>query len=110
KRSRIKPGKFVQLLRSTRSEREGNSEVVQRGQGLWLHPALQWRGRLRTFQRHPGARLSHPERGRDGRVRSAEGPQGVPSGERGPRRLSPRNRLENQPTVNPSTRKGFSLG
>jgi len=35
-------------------EREGNSKVVQRGEGIWLHPALHGRGRFRTLLRDSG--------------------------------------------------------
>src|SRR5690606_19454557 len=48
-----------------------NSEVVQRRQGLWLHPARGWR--RRRFRAHLGSRacrLRQPERGPARRVRT----------------------------------------
>jgi len=45
--------------------RDGNRyrEVVQRREGLRLHHAGGWRGRLRALQRDPGAGLQEPRRG-----------------------------------------------
>src|SRR5690348_8876240 len=54
------------LIRGERSlreyiQREGYSEVVQRSQGIRIHPALHWRGRIRPFFRDPRERLPHLE-------------------------------------------------
>src|ERR1039458_9860042 len=63
-------------------EREGDCEVVQRGERIRIHPALHGRGCVRAFLRHPGERLPLAERRRDGRVRSAQRPQGLSGGQR----------------------------
>src|SRR5208282_3311726 len=47
--------------RSFCRERERNSEVVQRGEGVWIYPALHGGGCVRAFLRHPGERLPHAQ-------------------------------------------------
>src|SRR3954467_3712289 len=69
-------------------EREGYSEVVQRSQRFWLHPAVHRRRCVRSLLRYPGERVSHAERGRDGRVRPAERAEGLPGRERCASRLT----------------------
>src|ERR1700674_2495553 len=88
-------------------EREGYCEVVQRGEGIRIHPALHRRGCIRAFLGHPGERLPLAERRRDRRVRSAERPEGLPGGQRRTRRIK-----FLQPVRKPSQKcgEGFLFG
>src|ERR1700674_1565039 len=88
-------------------EREGYCEVVQRGEGIRIHPALHRRGCIRAFLGHPGERLPLAERRRDRRVRSAERPKGLPGRQRRTRRIK-----FLQPVRKPSQKcgEGFLFG
>src|SRR4051794_19391898 len=63
------------------SNGDWNREVVQRTEGLWLHPARRWRqGRVRAHQRRRALRHAQPRRRSEGRLRASGGPahgQGV---------------------------------
>src|SRR5450755_3724346 len=61
--------------------------MVQRGEGIRIHPALHRRGCLRAFLGHPGERLPLAERRRDRRVRLAQRPERLPGGQRRARRI-----------------------
>src|SRR5690242_6860839 len=64
---------------------DGYREVVQRREGLRLHPAgRRRRGRVLPPHRDPGRRRPHPRGGTEGRVRGEEGAEGAPGGERTP--------------------------
>src|SRR5215472_5264503 len=58
---------FYSELRRKESlrEREGNSQVVQWRQRIWLYPAFNRRRRFRPLLRHPGKWLPYAERGRN---------------------------------------------
>src|SRR6266853_5288373 len=76
-------------------EREGYCEVVQRGEGIRIYPALHRRGCVRAFLGHPGERLPLAERRRDRRVRSAQRPEGLPGGQRRARGINFSNQFAN---------------
>src|SRR3984957_112613 len=87
-------------------EREGYCEVVQRGERIWIHPALHGRGCLRTFLGHPGERISLAERRRNRRVRSAERPERFSGRQRRTRGLNFSNQFRNPLGMD---REGFLL-
>src|ERR1044071_274944 len=50
------------------NERKRYSEVVQRSQGVWLHPKREWGRRVRALFRDPVPRLPEPGGRSEGRV------------------------------------------
>jgi len=76
---------FAKRRKEQYREREGYSEVVQRGKGLRIYPALHRWGRVRPFFCDPGKRIPHAQWRRNRGVWSAKGPQRLPGSERGPR-------------------------
>ena len=71
---------------TTRSEeveqRTRCGEVVQRGKGLWVHPAPVGRGRFCSFLRDPDGWLQIADGGTNGGVRGQTGAERLPGGER----------------------------
>src|SRR5580658_2272751 len=80
----VSTGRSPDLDSASKSQHEGftrhgtgNSEVVQRRQGFWLHQSAEWRGRVRTLLRDQYEWLQEPA-GRSGRsVQRGEGTQGL---------------------------------
>src|SRR6266852_5908778 len=71
----------------------GHGQVVQRREGVRLHPGRGRRGRLRPLQRHPGPGLQEPGRGRQGRIRGHQGSEGTTSLQRPQGLISPTDHL-----------------
>src|SRR5205809_7383881 len=60
----------------------GHRQVVLEREGLWVHRARGWRGRLRPLLRDHDGRLQVSDRGSEGGVRGRAGPQGRSGRER----------------------------